>query len=885
MVDAEFRRPSPDKLLELAANEKRGRLKIFIGAAPGVGKTYAMLAGAQRLKAEGKDVVIGVVETHGRSETAALLNGLDVLPRKSLVYRGHALMEFDLDAALVRKPNLIIVDELAHTNAPESRHPKRYQDVEELLDAGIHVWTALNIQHIESLSDVVATITKVKVRELVPDTVIENATDVVVVDITPDELIQRLKEGKVYLPDNAKRAENNFLQIGNLTALRELALRRTAQRVDDQMVDYLRQNSLQGPWPTIDRILVCVGGDELSENVVRQAARIAGALNATWVAAHVSKPNDALLNEDRQRKLDSNLELASRLGAEVTRLSGGDLPTEILSFANQENITQIIMGRSASGILKQFRHRSLSDEVMQQARGVSVHVVTAEKIEKLAIKFKPPSFKLVHAVAAPLAVAVAVAAGIAASQYLKLPNLSMIFLAAVLFCAISYGTWSGVIAAGLSFLAYNFFFIEPKYSFTIASPHELLALFIFLLVAILTGGLAGRVREQSDAAISRVRQIETLFDLSRKLSATMIVDDLMWVVATQAASTAKGQSIVLMKSNDDLVIVSGMPPEDNLGPADWTAARWTMNHAEIAGWNSQTLPNAKFQYHPMKTPHGVMGVVGIRPDSSELSSEARRMTDALLGQVSIALERTTLADEAGQARANVESEKLRSALLSSISHDLRTPLSSIIGSVSTLRSLQHKMTKSVRDDLLMNIEEEADHLSRFVSNLLDMTKIEGGAIKLSNNNIQISDVVSAAIRRAKHTWPQREIKSKLNSSDLTVIGDAMLLEQLIFNLIDNANKYTPSSTATEVKVEEDGSDVLLIVEDEGIGIPPTELNQVFEKFYRVAEGDGRAPGTGLGLAICRGIASAMGGSIKAESPIANGRGTRIVVRFPVESRT
>ena len=884
MVEADIRRPSADRLLELAANEKRGRLKIFIGASPGVGKTYAMLAGAQRLMAEGKDVIIGVVETHGRSETAALLNGLEVLPRKSLVYRGHALMEFDLDAALARKPQLIIVDELAHSNAPESRHPKRYQDVEELLDAGINVWTALNIQHIESLSDVVATITKVKVRELVPDTVIENATDVVVVDITPDELIQRLKEGKVYLPENAKRAANNFLQIGNLTALRELALRRTAQRVDDQMVDYLRQNAIQGPWPTIDRILVCVGGDDLSENVVRQAARIAGALNATWVAAHVSKPNEPMLNEERQKKLDSNLELASRLGADVTRLSGKDLPAELLSFAAQENITQIIMGRSAPGILKQFRHRSLSDEVLQQARGVSVHVVTADKIKKAGAPFKRPSITLGQTVAAPLAVAAAVAAGMAASHFLKLPNLSMIFLAAVLFCAITYGTWSGVIAAVLSFLAYNFFFIEPTYSFTIASPHELLALFIFLLVAILTGGLAGRVREQSDAAISRVRQIETLFDLSRKLSATMVVDDLMWVVATQAASTAKGQSIVLMKNNDDLLIVSGMPPEDNLGPADWTAARWALNHAEIAGWNSQTLPNAKFQYHPMKTPHGVMGVVGIRPDRSELSSEARRMTDALLGQVSIALERTILADEASQARANMESDKLRSALLSSISHDLRTPLSSIIGSVSTLRSLQHKMTKPVRDDLLMNIEEEANHLSRFVSNLLDMTKIEGGAIKLSNNSIQISDVVSSAIRRAKNSWPQREINAKLDNSELTVVGDAMLLEQLIFNLIDNANKYTPSLTSTKVRVQEDENDVLLIVEDEGIGIPPTELNQVFEKFYRVAEGDGRAPGTGLGLAICRGIANAMGGSIKAESPIANGRGTRIVVRLSAESR-
>ncbi len=882
MAEIGDKRPSADVFLGLAANEKRGKLKIFIGASPGVGKTYAMLSGAHRVKKEGRDVIVGVVETHGRLETAALLDGLEVLARKAITYRGHALMEFDLDAALARKPDLIIVDELAHSNAPGSRHPKRYQDVDELLSAGINVWTALNIQHIESLSDVVATITGVKVRELVPDTMIENAADVVMVDITPDELIQRLKEGKVYLPENATRAANNFLQVGNLTALRELALRRTAQRVDEQMVDYLRQHAIEGPWPTADRILVCVGGDNFSEDVVRQAARIAGALNATWVAVHASKANQAMLNDEKQKALDRNLELASRLGAEVTRLSARDLPAELLAFAARENITQIIIGKSAPGILKQFRHRSLSDEVLQQAQGVSIHVVTAKSVQAPSPQFKFPRVQLGQAIAVPLAVACAVFAGIAASHFLKLPNLSMIFLAAVLFCAITYGTWSGVIAAGLSFFAYNFFFIEPLYSFTVASPHELLALFVFLLVAVLTGGLAGRVREQSDAAISRVKQVETLFDLSHKLSATTIIDDLMWVVATQAASTAQGQSIVLLKKGNDLVITSGMPPEDSLGPADWTAARWALSHSEVAGWNSQTLPNAHFQYHPMKTPRGVVGVVGIRPTGLALSSEALRMTDALLGQVSIALERSMLADEAAEARAAAEGEKLRSALLSSISHDLRTPLSSIIGSVSTLRSLQYKMTKSVRDDLLENIEEEANHLSRFVSNLLDMTKIEGAAILLSNEDIEIADVVATAVRRAKQTWPQRKIISKIAANNLIVEGDAVLLEQLVFNLFDNANKYTPQATATRVSVELDGNFVLLKVEDEGIGIPPLELNHVFEKFYRVAQGDGRAPGTGLGLAICRGIANAMGGSIKAESPITNGLGTRIVVRFPAK---
>ncbi len=882
MDDLDDRHLSADAFLELAAKEKRGKLKIFIGASPGVGKTYAMLSGAQHLKSEGKEVVVGVVETHGRTETAALLNGLEVLPRKTSNYRGHTMMEFDIDAALARKPELIIIDELAHTNAPESRHPKRYQDVEELLNAGINVWSALNIQHIESLSDVVATITGVKIRERVPDTVIEKAADVMLVDITPGELIQRLKDGKVYLPENAKRAADNFLQMGNLTALRELALRRTTQRVDDQMVDYLRQRAIEGPWPTVDRILVCVGSDAFSESVVRNAARIASALNATWVAMHASKSNDSFPSEAVLRQIDSNLELATRLGADVLRITADDLPSEILAFAARENITQIIIGRSKKGIWKSLRGRALSDEILKEAKGVAIHIMTTQQREAESWQFHWPKINPGNLAATPIAVAVAVLAGLAADHYLKLPNLSMIFLTAVLFCAVTYGVWGGVFAAGLSFLAYNFFFIEPLHSFTIASPHELLALFIFLLVAIFTGGLAGRVREQSDAAKSRVRQVETLFDLSHKLSGTVVIDDLVWVVATQAAATARGHSIVLLKKGDDLSITSAMPPEDHLGAADWTAARWCLNHSEVAGWNSQTLPNAHFQYHPMKTPRGIVGVVGVRPTDSQISSESRRMIDALLGQVSIALERTVLADEASAARTAAEGEKLRSALLSSISHDLRTPLSSIIGSVSSLRSLKHKMPKKVQDDLLANIEDEANHLSRFVSNLLDMTKIEGGAVQISMKNVDVAEVVSTAIRRARQTWPKRKITSHVSSGEMNVAGNAVLLEQMIFNLIDNANKYAPPETTTKIIVKNNNSEVTLSVEDEGIGIPPTELENIFEKFYRITQGDGRAPGTGLGLAICRGIVIAMGGSIKAESPVSQGRGTRMVVRFPAK---
>ncbi len=884
MDDYGDRRPSPEALLTLAANERRGKLKIFIGASPGVGKTYAMLTGAQRLKVEGKDVIIGIVETHGRSETAALLKGLDVLPRKAMEYRGHALMEFDLDAALARKPKLIVVDELAHTNAPGSRHPKRYQDVEELLGAGIDVWTALNIQHIESLSDVVASITGIKVRELVPDTVLEKAADVILVDLTPDELIQRLKEGKVYLPDNARRAADNFLQLGNLTALRELALRRTAQRVDDQMVDYLRQNAIEGPWPTNDRILVCVGGDGGSEQVVRQAARMAKSLNGTWVAVHAASNAEVNLDPDAQRKVDSNLELARRLGGDVSRISAKDLPDEVLRFAAQENITQIVMGRSRPGFFKRLLGRSLSDEITRRAQGVSVHVLTDSSRPANPLRLHLPRFSVSGIALAPIAVAGAVLVGIAASHFLKLPNLSMIFLAAVLFCAVTSGTTSAVLAAGLSFLAYNFFFIEPIYTFTVASPHELLALFFFLLVAVMTGGLAGRVREQSVAAVSRVKLVETLFDLSRKLSTSINMDDLLWIIATQAAAAVKGETIVLLKEKEQLTIKAGMPPEDHLETADWAAARWAFGHGEVAGWNSQTLPNAHFQFHPLKTPHGIVGLVGLRPKETVIAADMQRMLEALFDQFSIAIERVNLASEVSDARASAEVEKLRSSLLSSISHDLRTPLSSIVGSVTTLRSLDRKMSKSVRDDLLQNIEEEANRLSRFVGNLLDMTKIEGGTIQASTEKVDVADVVAAAVRRARQAWPQRVINTSVGADIPNATGDAALLEQLVFNLLDNANKYSGPESVTKVSVNKTEAGISLEVEDQGQGIPKEDLERVFEKFYRVKAGDGRAPGTGLGLAICRGIVKTMGGTIEARSPIDGEHGTRISVTFPPDTK-
>jgi two-component system, OmpR family, sensor histidine kinase KdpD len=874
-------RPSAEALLALAKQERRGRLKVFLGASPGVGKTYAMLSQAQRLKAEGKNVLIGVVETHGRTDTAQLLDGLDVLPRKPISYRGHTLMEFDLDAALARRPALIIVDELAHTNAPDSRHPKRYQDVEELLDAGIDVWTALNIQHVESLSDIVSSLTGVTVRELVPDTVIENADDVVVVDITPGELIQRLKEGKVYLPDNARRAADNFLKPGNLNALRELALRRTADRVDDQMMSYLRQNAIEGPWPTAERILVCVGHDPNTQAVVRAAGRLTNGLNGSWVALNVQRLGEDI-DDATAKRIDDALSLARRLGADTARLAARDLPDEMLRYARRENITQIVLGRSRAGWFGRLMGRSLSEQVTRLAAGIAVHIITPDEDEA------PPRYwrkltapiRAAGLIAAPVSVGVAVIIGKLALHWLNLPSLSMIFLLAVLLCAVNFGLRSAVLAGFLSFLGYNFFFIEPLHTFTVASPHELLALIIFLVVAVVTGGLAGRIRERSDAAQRRIRQTQTLFDFSRKLSGTAGLDDVLWAVASQTAGAVKGQSIVLLANGDDLAIRAAFPPEDTMGPSEWAAARWAMSHGEVAGLESTTLPMAQYRFSPLKTSRGTVGVIGVRPGEEILTADDHRMLDSLFDQTAIAIERILLVQDANESQAAAESERLRSALLSSLSHDLRTPLASILGAVTSLRSLGEQMPKVARADLLLAIEEEAIRLSNFVANLLDMTRLESGALDLKRDWVDLGDVVRAAAARARTLWPGRTLALSIAPDVPLVRGDSGLLEQVIFNLIDNANKYAPAGEPVAIELMPEGGAAVLTVTDTGPGIPEQDLQRIFAKFYRGVEGDGRRAGTGLGLAIAHGVVNAMGGKIKAESPVAQGRGTRLRVSLP-----
>ncbi|CAN7191504.1 sensor histidine kinase KdpD [Phyllobacterium sp. LjRoot231] len=876
-------RPDPDKLLELAARETRGKLTVFLGAAPGVGKTYAMLLRARRLKEDGADIVIGLAETHGRVETAELLDGLEGIPRKQVSYRGKVLEEFDIDAAIARKPKILVVDELAHSNVPGSRHPKRYQDIEELLWQGIDVWTAMNVQHLESLSDVVTSITGVTVREIVPDVVLKRADDVLLVDLPPAELIARLKEGKVYLPGNAERAAEGFFKPANLTALRELALRRTADRVDDQMIDLLRQNAIEGPWATGERLLVCVGPDSLSDKVVRTASRLASGLNARWLVVSLTQTNDA--GAETSKRIDELLDLAERLGAETRRVIALDFVEEIFRIARRENVTQIVVGRPKSARFANPFRRSLPDEIIKRFTDIGVHIVTGEE---QGTPYVPPSMRkrtrleLAKAIALPVAATgVTTLLGLGVSDIVHAQNLSMLFLVAVILSAMICGRLSAVIAAGLSFVFYNFFFLEPLHDLSIAKPHQLFSLIIFLGVALMIGDLAGRLRDQVARSRNQAKNMQALYEFSRKLSGTARLDDVLVSTATHLHSTFGTGVVILMPYDGDLSLQTAWPPDLTLDGTDMTAVRWAYEKNERAGSDTATLPQIGWQFLPILTSNGVAGVLGLSmQDRATLSENDDRMLTAILDQTAIAIDRAQLVRENAKTAALQESDKLHTALFSSLSHDLKTPLASITGAVTTLRQLGSRIKADTRDDLLLSIEEEAGRLNRFVANLFDMTRIEAGTLKAKNLPVDAAEIIVSSIERMKKLKPGIAIDTSIAPDLPMVNGDASLLGQTLFNLLDNAAKYAGDGPIA-VYAKGDGPEVAISITDQGKGIPPKDLDKIFDKFYRRVKGDGRAPGTGLGLSISRGFVESMGGTIKAESPAIRKRGTRIIIRLPV----
>ena len=886
-------RPSPEALLEAARREERrvGKLRIFVGAAPGVGKTYEMLQQAQARKKDGYDIVVGIVETHGRKDTEALLAGLEVIPRRRVLYKGQWLEEMDLDAIIARRPQIVLVDELAHTNVEGSRHPKRYLDVEELMSNGIDVYTTINIQHIESLNDVVAQITHVRVRETVPDTVFDRADAVELVDLTPADLIARLKEGKVYVPRQAERALEHFFSPANLTALRELALRRTAERVDEQLLSEMQAHAIQGPWPAGERILVCISDDPRAAGLVRYAKRIADRLHGPWVALYVEGRRSAQLSEVERDRVADTLRLAEALGGEAITLPGGsrDIADDVISYAQSNNVTQIVIGKSNRSRWFEILHGSVVHDLVRRSGNITVHVIAGDTIAGQPIPKKSvrpaekdETFDPQPYVAALAAVAVALGSGELIWRWVGRVNIDLVFLTAVVAVAVRFGLWPSLLASVVSALCYNFLFVGPNYRFTLTDPTNFSAFGFFTLVAIIVSNVAARGRTQAMAAMERARTTESLYAFSRKLAGAGTLDDVLWATAYQAALMLKVRVVLLLPEHGTIAVKAGYPPEDILDSADLAAAKWAWENDRAAGRGSDTLPGAKRLFLPMHTGRGAVGVMGIDSDKPGplLTTDQRRLVDALRDQAALAIERVKLVEEMDRVERVAETERLRSALLTSISHDLKTPLAAVLGAAGTLRDLSEKLSASEKADLLGTVIDESERLNRFISNLLDMTKLESGAVRPNVALHDIGEIVGSALRRASRILSRHKVELEL-APDLPMLEvDAVLFEQVLFNLLDNAAKYAPAETTIRIQGWRNGEAVCLRVLDEGNGIPPGDLEHIFDKFYRAQKIDQVRAGTGLGLAISRGFVEAMHGTIVAANR-SDRAGAMFTISLPV----
>lgn len=879
-------RPSPEALLTQAAREGRGRLKVFLGAAPGVGKTWAMLDDAHRKRAEGVDVVAALIETHGRSETQAKLAGLPQLARKPVIHKGRALTEMDLDALLARRPGLALIDELAHTNADGSRHEKRWQDVEEVLAAGIDVYTTLNIQHIETLNETVARITGVRVRETVPDGALEMADEIELIDLPPDELVDRLKQGKVYPADQAARALGSFFVKGNLTALRELAMRAAADRVDAQLREHMAANAIAGPWPTQERILVCINESPAAREAIRVAKRSADRARAEWIAVNVAQARMETLPEADKDRLAGSLRLAERLGAELATLEAEhDVAEAILTYARDRNVRRIVIGRPRPRpFWAKWASEDVATDVLRKAGPFEV-TVASEPDEKP----QAPRFRLPRLASEPkawgeavLAVAIASACSWGAEQLFPVASLSVIYMTAVVVVASRRGLGPALAAAVLGFMAYNFLFTHPRYTFHVSRQGELLTLGLFLAASLVTGNLAARLRARVDAQAAIADRTNKLYDFSRRVAAAATADDVVWASVSHVATTLRCESVLLMPRGGELRVVGGFPPEDRLDVRDQTAAQFAWEKGEAAGRGSDTLPTARWFFLPLVAGDRRLGVLGIAyADDRQLLRTDRRLLDALIDQIALALERLRLTEDLAATQLATETDRLRTALLNSVSHDLRTPLVTIIGAAGHLADAD--LPPDARRDLAENIREEGERLDRYVQNLLDMTRLGHGALKPRLAPQDVAEIVGGARARTKAILRGHDLQVDLAPNLPLILADGVLLEQVLVNILDNAAKYAPEGTAIDVTARLQGVRVELSVTDRGPGIRPEDQSRVFDMFYRVAGGDRQRAGTGLGLAICKGLIEAMGGTIRAETGWPDGTGTRIVMALPLHN--
>jgi two-component system sensor histidine kinase KdpD len=883
-------RPDPDELLARIQSEEkqkdRGHLKIFFGYAAGVGKTYAMLEAAHQRKEEGVDVVVGYVETHQRIETENMLKGLEVIPTKTIRYRNIDFREMDLDKVLERKPQLVLVDELAHTNVPGSRHTKRYQDVEELLSVGINVYTTLNIQHLESLNDVVAQITGTKVRETIPDRVIDEVTDIELVDLPTDELLNRLKEGKVYVPEEAERAIERFFRQGNLTALRELTMRRAAERVDELMLDYMGKRAIPGPWPAAERLLVYVSPGMTTERLIRTARRLADELNAEWYAIYVETPQHVRLPVAQRDRVDHMLRLAEELGAKTITIPGQSVAETVTNFARNQNITKIIIGKSRQTSLIQRLRGTTADQLIRQSSPIDVYFVNTDSRDELPSNVTRPepywqprriARQYIYSILLVLA-----ATGLCAliAPYISPTNLIVIYLLSTVITAVFLGQGPAILSSVLSVFAFDYFFVPPQLTLAVSDTEYILTFLGLLVVSLVISYLTAQVREQANAAQWREAQTTVLYDLGRDLTAAIGLEAVAKTIIAHISQVFSREVAIFLPDGKELKLYmasQGLQVAKN----ELAVATWVFEHGEPAGRGTDTLPDATMHYQPLKTNRGVIGILGYKPagSSASLRPEQRRILEAFNYQVALAIEGAQVLEQARQAELLEATEKLQTALLNSISHDLRTPLVSITGALSSLEETGPALDEEVKKSLIETAREEAERLNRLVGNLLDITRLEAGALQLHRQVCDIQELVGSALDQVGNPLKNRQVNVQIPSKVPLVSLDFVLFSRVLVNIIDNALKYSPPDKPIDIQVQVNKHDLEISIADRGEGIPSEDLQRIFDKFYRVQRPD-NVSGTGLGLSICKGIVEAHGGSIHAENR--RGGGTIFTINVPLE---
>lgn len=862
---------------------RRGRLKIFLGYAAGVGKTYAMLEAAQQRKAEGLDVLVGSVETHGLPGTSLQLEGLEIMPPVQEAGKDEGVGDIDVDAILVRKPDLVLVDELARTNQPGSRHARRYQSVQEILQHGINVYTTLNIQQLESLNDVVAQITGTRVGDTIPDGVIDAQTDIELVDLPPDELIQRLREGKVYFADQAQQALQEFFRKGNLTALRELTLRRAAERVDDQMRAYMQTRLIPGPWSAGESLLVCISPDALGERLIRMARRLADELKASWSVLYVETPEQGRLSQGQRDQIARSLRLAEDLGAKVSSLPGQAVADSVVEYARSHNVTKIIAGKPVRSRWSDFLRPSVVDQLIRLSGDIDVYVISSDPEPTPARTFErwQPHRPWKRYIWALGLVAAAGALSALIAPYISPTNLVVVFVLAEVLAAFYLGRGPAVLVSILGVVVFDYFFIPPVLTLAVEDTEYLLTFLGLFSVGLVISQLAELVRQQTEAVKQREVHTAALYELGRDLNDASSLEGVTQTAIQHVGQTFNRKAAIFLPLGETLAPYVSSPGL-TLSEQDSTSAAWAYGHQAPAGAGTESLQEARMRYQPLKTMRGAVGVLGILPTAQgeALARDQQRTLDAFSNQIALAIERARLAEQNRQTEMLEITDKLQNALLNSISHDLRTPLVSITGALSSLMDEGIVLDKSAQRSLVETASEEADRLNRLVGNLLDMTRLESGAMRIKHDACDIQDLVGATLEEIVRHVGDRPIRVNIPDDLPLVSMDFVLIERVLVNVIDNGLKYSPPGSDMEISARKAGAFVEIMVSDRGVGIPPEDLGRIFDKFYRVQR-PGNVHGTGLGLAIGKGIVEAHGGFISAENR--PGGGTTITVALPVES--